>query len=60
MNISSTDPQDDGPAAQFRRLTDREGLILIWILLTAVSFNFVNFYPEMTVDVIDLNDSGMP
>ena len=59
MNISSTDPQDDGPAAHFRRLTDGEGLTLLWILLLAVSLNLVNLYPAMAVDVIDLNDSSM-
>ena len=59
MTTSHTGDIGDGPVATFRRFTGREGLIVIWILTVAVTFNFINLYPDVAVTDLVGNDYGM-
>ena len=59
MTTSLARHKGDEPVATSRLITGRESLIVIWALLIAVAFNFINLYPEVAATDLIGNDDGM-
>ena len=58
MTTSPTGHKNHWLVRIFRRLPGREDIIVIWVILIAVASNLINLYPEVAVDVTDLNDNA--
>ena len=59
MTTSIAGHKGDEPVATFRLIPSRKGLIVIWALLIAVTFNLINLYPDVAVTGLIGNDEGM-
>jgi hypothetical protein len=59
MTTSIAGHKGDEPVATSRLIPGRQGLIVIWALFIAVTFNLINLYPDVAVTGLLGNDDGM-